>query len=578
VKFGVLALDYDGTIARHGELDPDVRAAIAEVRARGIVVLLVTGRILDDLRRVAGGLRFVDAIVAENGAVLAFPASGHSTVIGRPPVPAFLEELRRRGIRIEVGQCVVEADASAAHEILQVIRELELPLVLLFNRGRLMVLSQAISKATGLREALAALRLSAHNAIGIGDAENDHEMIDLCELGVAVSWGSAALTAAADEVLEGTGPQAVATYIRDAARSVRLAPERVGRRRLLLGHTPDGRDLSLAVRGRNVLVAGDPRSGKSWVTGLLCEQLILYRYCICVIDPEGDYTPLEALPGVVVLGGDEPPPRPADILRAMRHPDVSLVLDLSRLGHAEKVEYMHILLPTLAKLRRRLGIPHRIIVDEAHHFLHGPDLGELLDFELGGYTLTSYLPAMLHPDVLAASEAIVVSRASDPREIEALKAAHPAAAGADWGKVLGALKLGEAAVLPGPDEAGGEVRRFRLVPRLTSHVRHREKYLDVPVTEPLAFIFSDNGRPLGPRARTLSDFAEIIIRTPAQVLDGHLQRGDFSRWVGDVFGDHALASALWKLEEQYRAGWMTDINDAIVHTVRERYELPQLEG
>ena len=38
MKFGVLALDYDGTIARDGALDPDVKAAIMEARARGIVV------------------------------------------------------------------------------------------------------------------------------------------------------------------------------------------------------------------------------------------------------------------------------------------------------------------------------------------------------------------------------------------------------------------------------------------------------------------------------------------------------------------------------------------------------------
>jgi len=42
MKFGVLALDYDGTIARDGVLDPDVKAAIMEARARGIVALLVT--------------------------------------------------------------------------------------------------------------------------------------------------------------------------------------------------------------------------------------------------------------------------------------------------------------------------------------------------------------------------------------------------------------------------------------------------------------------------------------------------------------------------------------------------------
>jgi hypothetical protein len=40
-----------------------------------------------------------------------------------------------------------------------------------------MVLPQAISKATGLRSALFALRISAHNTIGIGNAENDHDLL-----------------------------------------------------------------------------------------------------------------------------------------------------------------------------------------------------------------------------------------------------------------------------------------------------------------------------------------------------------------------------------------------------------------
>ncbi len=54
----------------------------------------------------------------------------------------------------------MEADAGSAPQILAVIRELELPLALLFNRSRLMVLPQAISKSTGLRKALNAFRLS----------------------------------------------------------------------------------------------------------------------------------------------------------------------------------------------------------------------------------------------------------------------------------------------------------------------------------------------------------------------------------------------------------------------------------
>ena len=67
------------------------------------------------------------------------------------------------------------------------------------------------------------------------------------------------------------------------------------RRSLVLGYRDDGHPLGLAIRGRNILVAGDPKSGKSWVTGLLCEQLILSGYSLCIIDPEGDYVSLEAL-------------------------------------------------------------------------------------------------------------------------------------------------------------------------------------------------------------------------------------------------------------------------------------------
>ncbi|HUK30456.1 MAG TPA: HAD family hydrolase [Candidatus Acidoferrum sp.] len=334
MRFSVLALDYDGTIARDGALDPDVRSAIAEVRARGIIVVIVTGRILADLRRVAGPLEFVDAVVAENGAVLEF-SNGISRLIGQPASQVFMEELRRRGVPFTVGRCIVETDAAAAPQILSIIRDLEFPLVLLFNRGRLMILPQAISKGTGLREALTILRLSPHNAIAIGDAENDHDLLGECEFGVAAGWGSKALQAIADDVLPGDGPSAVAGYIRKAAREMRLPPERIDRSRLVLGTSDDAYPLTLAVRGRNILIAGDPRSGKSWVAGLVCEQLILQGYSLCVIDAEGDYRTLESLPGVVVFGGDTPPPELPDLTRVLRHPNMSVVVDLSHVPYRE---------------------------------------------------------------------------------------------------------------------------------------------------------------------------------------------------------------------------------------------------
>ena len=76
MKLAALALDYDGTIARDGVLDPTVREAIGEARQKGIAVVLVTGRRIADLRRVASDLTCFDVIVGENGAVLDFPSSG----------------------------------------------------------------------------------------------------------------------------------------------------------------------------------------------------------------------------------------------------------------------------------------------------------------------------------------------------------------------------------------------------------------------------------------------------------------------------------------------------------------------
>src|SRR5437870_2866635 len=89
------------------------------------------------------------------------------------------------------------------------------------------------------------------------------------------------------------------------------------------------------------------------------------------------------------------------------------------------------------------------------------------------------------------------------------------------------LQPTEAALLPGAEEAHGRVRRFRLAPRLTAHVRHRTKYLDMPVLDAQAFVFTGDGRS-GARARTLKEFTGVLAALPAERLVGHLKRRDFS--------------------------------------------------
>lgn len=572
MKLSVLALDYDGTIASEDALDRSVRTAIGDARTHGIKVLIVTGRSLDELRRVAGDLRIVDAVVAENGAVVHFPDNGHTSLLS-PPIPrAFTAELERRGIPSRTGQCLVDAAAADAPRILDVIRATELPLVLAFNRSRVMVLAQGISKATGLRTTLEMMRVSPRNCLAIGDAENDYPLLALAEVGAAVEWGSAGLKSEADVVIPGSAPAAVAAFLRPLLASGRMPLPARARRRLLLGHGSDGREFSLAVRGRNILVTGDAKSGKSWIAGLLCEQLILYGYSVCVLDPEGDYRSLEALSGVTILGGEDPPPTPRDLWRALRFPDRSVVVDLSRLPHDVKIEYIHAALAALNAIRRATGLPHRIVLDEAHYFLHDPGANQLLDLDLNGYTVVTYNASRLPPELLAKSEVILVTCASDPAEIEALRTCCSTCAPVDaerW-SVLGHLGPAQAIALPVTEETGGNLYQFTIGARLTPHVRHREKYVDVPITESRAFVFVSGGRVV--RARTIREFVEALEHADTASLTGHLRRGDFSRWIRDVFGDHALAADLTAFEARAREGAGELLPD-ILNAVRARYDV-----
>jgi hydroxymethylpyrimidine pyrophosphatase-like HAD family hydrolase len=577
MRLSVIAVDYDGTIARDDRLETPMLEAIADARRRGVAIMLVTGRRLDELRRVAGALQFVDGVVAENGAQLHFPDGGLTTTLAPPVPPAFITRLQQEGVTFQAGQCLLEADATAAPRMLNVIRELELPIVLLFNRGRVMAMAQGISKATGLRAALEALRKSPRNAVAVGDAENDHELLRFAEVGAAVEWGSASLRATADMVIAGAGPAAVADFIRRVSATGRLPKVARARRRLMLGHTADGREFSLAVRGRNVLIMGETNSGKSWLAGLLCERLILHGYSLCVIDPEGDYRTLDALPGVRVLGGEDDPPTPRALLHALRYPDRSVVIDLSGMEHHAKLAYIRSVLPAVNVMRRRTGTPHRIIVDEGHYFLQDAVKHKLLDLELNGYTVVTYWPSQLPRDLVDATEVILVTRESNRAEIDALR--HHCMACAHLGDsrwdVLQTLRIDQAAALPVTTETGSDLQVFTIDGRLTPHVRHRQKYVDVPVGDAQAFVFHQDGQRQGVRAHTLREFVMVLDELEATRADGYLRRGDFSRWIADVFGDRALARELQQREREYVESRTADAVARIAVAIKSRYEVTE---
>ena len=80
MRYLALASDYDGTLASDGRVDDITVAALERVRATDRKLILVSGRILADLKRVLPRIDLFDVVVAENGAVLYQPGDGSKTL------------------------------------------------------------------------------------------------------------------------------------------------------------------------------------------------------------------------------------------------------------------------------------------------------------------------------------------------------------------------------------------------------------------------------------------------------------------------------------------------------------------
>src|SRR3954468_2946394 len=187
MQYHVLAVDYDGTLATDGVVLPATIAAIHRLRESGRRLVLVTGRIIEQLTHVFPQLNLCDLVVADNGALLYDPISGEKQKLAEPPPREFIEELARRGVpQLETGDVIVATWEPHHTTVLEVIHDLGLELQIIFNKGAVMILPTGVNKATGLRAALNRLGLSHLNTVGVGDAENDEAFLKLCDVSAAV--------------------------------------------------------------------------------------------------------------------------------------------------------------------------------------------------------------------------------------------------------------------------------------------------------------------------------------------------------------------------------------------------------
>jgi hydroxymethylpyrimidine pyrophosphatase-like HAD family hydrolase len=544
VRHAALAVDYDGTLATHGTVDDVTVAALETLKKTGRKLVLVTGREVEDVLRIFKRIDLFDRVVGENGAVVYSPADRRLEILGEPPPQIFVDALRTRGITpLSVGHVIVATWEPNQTVVLDVIRDLGLELQVVFNKGAVMVLPAGTNKATGLERALAGLQLSPHNTAGIGDAENDHAFLNLCESAVAVANAVPTLRERADWVTtapRGAGVIEVIEHLTGSDLEDRL-PSR--RHRIRLGTTKDGAPISVPAHGTSLLIAGSSGSGKSTIATAILEQLLEQRYQCCLIDPEGDYAGLDP---AIVLGDAHGTATVEEILDVLRKPAESVVAVLLGLAVPDRPRFFNTVLGRLAAFLFDTGRPHWLVVDEAHHLLTDhvnapPSLPTALDSTM----LITAHPEQLPKGIVSAMTAIVAvgSTADD--------VLRHVAAGIDATVPVPTLaerepQTGEALVWL-PNDMPAPVQ-FRAESPRGERQRHRRKYATGTLGPDKSFYFRGVEGNLRLRAQNLGMFLQMADGVDDDTWMFHLRRGDYSTWVRDAIKDDELADEIAEVE------------------------------
>ena len=568
MRYLVLACDFDGTLASDGRVRDETRAALRRLRDSGRKLILVTGREIENLLAVFPEIDAFDRVVAENGGVLYRPASREQKTLGEAPPVEFVAALRALGISpLSVGHCIVSTWQPHEKAVLETIRDLGLELQVIFNKGAVMVLPSGMNKATGLEAALVELGLSPHNCVGVGDAENDHAFIRLCECGVAVANALPLVRERSDWVTRGRAGAGVTELIdRLIANDLADLEGRLSRHTIPLGTRENGDEVRLDPYGRGVLIAGASGSGKStFATGVL-ERLAGQGYQFCIVDPEGDYALLE---DTIVLGDKERPPTVAGVLDVLEQPNRNVVVNLLGLGLDERPAFFSRLQPGLQDLRSRTGRPHWIVVDEAHHLLPAPSDLVSVPRTLSGMMLITVHPEHVAPAVLSSIDVVVgIGRSA----AEALRA-FGEAVGAHLPATLPATsEPGEALLWQQRPTAPEPIWLRTLRPR-SEHRWHVRKYATGELGEDKSFYFRGPAGQLNLRAQNLGLFIQLAAGVDDETWVHHLRNRDYSRWFREAIKDEDLASEAAGVEGDLSVS-PKDGRALITAAIKRRYTMP----
>ena len=578
-----MAFDLDGTLAEQGLVAPETLEMLWIAKMAGMTLILVTGRTLDSVSNEVNLADLFEAIVAENGAVVYFPRRDSVDLPYGRLDPFILDHLKASGVPLVYGMAISATSVPNDKAILEVLRQTRSAVVIEYNRDSLMILPPGATKGSGLLYALQELGYSPHNVVAFGDAENDRSFLEVAEVGIAVANSQPALKPFADAILSLPDGAGIRNYLQDLLDGRVPARKQRPERHLSLGYRLSGAPMHLdpfALVENNLGIFGSSGSGKSWLAGLLAEEMLHQKYQICIIDPEGEYRGLGISPNTMLLGGpDRLLPPVLDVLDICEWYPVSLVMDLSMYSTDERTGYVANFLQAMRGLRGRRGRPNCILVDEIQSFCP-PEGGKLTDLFLevlqqGGFGVISYRTSQIAPALLAVLDHFLITRIHLKDELVALQP-HLSRFNDSEAVLqqLQSLPIGQASLYLNPTRlslTSANPIRFRVGQRSTPHFRHLHKYLRATLPEGKRFYFRGaDDRSLGKAAANLWEFREALGEIPLDSLHYHLGRRDFERWLRDVLHDEELALCVGEIGSSDHGG--EALRQALVHAVISRYE------
>lgn len=198
----IVLTDLDRTLTGADlRLDAAALSRIRELRHAGVKVVVVTGRTLDHL--VDMGLhRELDALVAENGAIVALPGELDPEMAGAGFADAARKALGELAGSFAWGRALGSGPREVAKEAKARLDAAGVPCELSFNAEEVMLLPAGVDKASGARRAMERLGVQAEDAWSIGDGENDVPLLSLARVSAVPANGSPEARKAATMALD----------------------------------------------------------------------------------------------------------------------------------------------------------------------------------------------------------------------------------------------------------------------------------------------------------------------------------------------------------------------------------------